>query len=317
MNPINQPSSRNYNINGSTRNNGFLYKIMPLSFNLQQRGNDFKVKKYNKCKFNIGDNVRGLCLEDKKEHSGRITNILYSTNTEVPYLVYIIDNKTRQKLSLNFSSLEYNNSKIDESYGFDVSIKLYETLNEDKYNKLKLQNRMVNSIKVLLEEYFNNTEQMDMLLNDYQKQQKKASKAYDSRQEFLKSILGKVTYNKYQNKGMFAPIPLSALHLTFEDFYYLFPENNIKMRPMDNEAGVEKVKKLIARINKEYPNNGIRLLDNGVSYTLSSNLVFKRLDNIIDFLQIIQKNVLRISSDKTNPTVNWKAMIKKFRNYLR
>ena len=38
---------------------------------------------------------------------------------------------------------------------------------------------------------------------------------------------------------MFAPIPLSALHLTFEDFYYLFPENNIKMRPMDNEVGID------------------------------------------------------------------------------
>lgn len=314
MNPINQPSSRNYNINGT---NGFLYKIMPLSFNLQQRGNDCKTKKYNKCKFNIGDNVRGTCLEDKKEHTGRITNILFSTNTEVPYLVYIIDNKTRQKLSLNYSSLEYNRSNIDESYGFDVAVKLYETLINDKYNKLKLQNRMVNSIKVLLEDYFNNTEQMDMLLNDYQKQQKKASKAYEQRQEFLKSILGKVTYNKYLNKGMFAPIPLSALRLTFEDFYYLFPENNIKMRPMDNEEGIEKVKKLISRINKEYPNNGIKLLDNGVSYTISSNLVFKRLDNIIDFLQIIQKNVLRITSEKIHPVVNWKAMLKKFRNYLR
>lgn len=316
MNPINQPSQRNYNINGSTRNNGFLYKIMPLSFNLQQRGNDIKIKKYNKCKFNIGDNVKGLCIDDQKYHSGRITNILFSSTTQVPYLVYIIDNKTRSKLTLNYNSLKYN-KKIDESYGFDVAIKLYETIFNDKYNKLKRKDRMVNSIKVLLEDYFNNTEQMNMLLKNYSKEQKKASKAYDQRQEFLKSILGKVTYNKYTNKGMFAPIPLSALHLTFEDFYYLFPENNIKMRPMDNEVGIEKVQKLISRINKEYPNNGIKLLDNGVSYTISSNLVFKRLDNIIDFLMIIQKNVLKITSNKNNPQVNWKAMLKKFRNYLR
>ena len=86
---------------------------------------------------------------------------------------------------------------------------------------------------------------------------------------------------------------------------------------MDNEVGIEKVQKLISRINKEYPNNGIKLLDNGVSYTVSSNLVFKRLDNIIDFLMIIQKNVLKITSNKNNPQVNWKVMLKKFRNYLR
>lgn len=136
MNPINQPSQRNYNINGSTRNNGFLYKIMPLLFNLQQIGNDIKRKNYNKCKFNIGDNVKGICIDDKKYHTGRITNILFSTTTQTPYLVYVIDNKNRNKISLNYNSLKYNNT-IDESYGFDVAIKLYESVFNDKYNKLK------------------------------------------------------------------------------------------------------------------------------------------------------------------------------------
>ena len=114
MNPINQPSQRNYNINGSTRNNGFLYKIMPLSFNLQQRGNDVKTKKYNKCKFNIGDNVKGLCIDDQKYHTGRITNILFSSTTQVPYLVYVIDNKTRNKLTLNYNSLKYNEEQLNK-----------------------------------------------------------------------------------------------------------------------------------------------------------------------------------------------------------
>lgn len=34
MQPVSQPSVRNYN-NVGTRNNGFQYRIMPLAFNLQ------------------------------------------------------------------------------------------------------------------------------------------------------------------------------------------------------------------------------------------------------------------------------------------
>ena len=124
MQPINAPSVRNYN-NTGTRNNGFQYKLMPLSFNLQQKGNS---KVYastdERNKFNIGDIVTGLCLYDSKQHIGYITQIIYDEKTNKPLSVYIMDYETKFNLPLNYSTLEKEyKSNIYESFNFDKAIK--------------------------------------------------------------------------------------------------------------------------------------------------------------------------------------------------
>lgn len=175
---------------------------------------------------------------------------------------------------------------------------------------------MNKNIKLLVEDYFSGTEQMNMSIKNQAKAQRKADKAYEGRQQFLITVLGKATYNKYARKENFAPIPMSALHIKFTDLYYLFMENNVKMRPMDNADGIERVKKLIAFLNKVYSRNEFKLLDNGVDYNVHTNLVFKSLDDIIDFFQVLQKGVLKITK-VNNPQISWKTIIKKFRDYLK
>ena len=105
MQPINAPSVRNYN-NIGTRNNGFEYRIMPLSFNLQQRGNS-KIKYEKRVKFNVSDRVTGICYYDKKEHSGQILNIVYNEETNKPITAYILDNENKFVLPLKYSTLEH------------------------------------------------------------------------------------------------------------------------------------------------------------------------------------------------------------------
>ena len=124
MQPINAPSVRNYN-NVGTRNNGFQYKLMPLSFNLQQKGNDKTfLTKDNRDKFIIGDRVSGLCLYDNKEHKGHITNIIYDEKTNKPISVYILDAETKFYIPLSYQSLSTEpNSVIYEKLNFDKSIK--------------------------------------------------------------------------------------------------------------------------------------------------------------------------------------------------
>ena len=124
MQPINAPSVRNYN-NTGTRNNGFQYKLMPLSFNLQQKGNSKSyISTDERNKFNIGDIVTGICLYDSKEHTGYITQIIYDEKTNKPLSVYIMDYETKFNLPLNYSTLEieykYN---LYESFNFDKAIK--------------------------------------------------------------------------------------------------------------------------------------------------------------------------------------------------
>ena len=175
---------------------------------------------------------------------------------------------------------------------------------------------MNKNIKLLIEDYFSGTEQMNMSIKNQMKVQKKADKAYEERQQFLISVFGKATYNKYVKQENFAPIPMSALHITFNDLYYLFTVNNIKIKPMDNADGIERVKKLVQFLNNVYTRNEFKLLDNGVDYNVYTNLVFKSLDEIIDFFKSLQKGVYKIA--KTNKLmINWKPIIKKFRDYLK
>lgn len=111
MLPINAPSVRNYN-NVGTRNNGFEYRLMPLSFNLQQKGNtksNLNIK--SRVKFNVSDYVSGICYYDKKEHSGEILNIIYDEKTNKPISVYILDDENKFVLPLKYSTLKkyFNN----------------------------------------------------------------------------------------------------------------------------------------------------------------------------------------------------------------
>lgn len=117
MIPINTPARRNYN-NVGTYNNGFEYRIMPLSFNLQQKGNDNLNNKLNdRFTFNHGDLVQGTCIYDKREHMGTIINILYDEKTNKPRVAYILDTDSSQVLPLIYSSLQngqYNDFTFDE-----------------------------------------------------------------------------------------------------------------------------------------------------------------------------------------------------------
>lgn len=121
MQPINSPSVRNYN-NTGTRNNGFIYRILPLSTNLQQKGNDYRKNVKHNTEFKIGDLVSGTCLYDYKQHYGNIINILYVKNN-IPTAVYIMDYKTKQSLPLSYNSVKLKSKfSIHESYGFDKAI---------------------------------------------------------------------------------------------------------------------------------------------------------------------------------------------------
>ncbi len=100
---MNTPSIRNYN-NVSTRNNGFIYRLVPLNTTLSQKGND-TLPYTNKDDFIIGDYVSGVCYYDKKIHTGMITNIIYSEKTDYPIIAYILDDEFRKLLPLKYSTL--------------------------------------------------------------------------------------------------------------------------------------------------------------------------------------------------------------------
>ena len=59
---------------------------------------------------------------------------------------------------------------------------------------------------------------------------------------------------KYVNNGIFAPIPLSALHLTVNDFLKIY---NSKTKKYD----IELTKLLIEEINKLYPRNDFNVIE--------------------------------------------------------
>lgn len=123
MQPISQPSVRNYN-NVGTRNNGFQYRIMPLAFNLQQRGNGPDSCVITRCIFNIGDNISGICSYDKKKHVGKVVNIVFDTEDD-PLILYVMDNKNRMMLPIQADTAKILSKKVLESYSFDTAISRY------------------------------------------------------------------------------------------------------------------------------------------------------------------------------------------------
>ncbi len=165
---------------------------------------------------------------------------------------------------------------------------------------------MVKYIKYLIESYFNETDQLNNELKNIRKEENKNLKQSEQRENFLKTILGKITYNKYKNNGTFAPLPLSALHLDIDDF--------ISLNPNVVDVDSKLLDKFIYNINKYYSNNKIVFTDNGYNKVIQTNIVFNRLSNIIDFFINIQKAYIKTYKDEN---INWKSFIKKFRNYLK
>ena len=72
--------------------------------------------------------------------------------------------------------------------------------------------------------------------------------------------------------------------------------------------------KFLSEIKKSYTRNDFKMVNNGITDVLQTNIVFKTLDDIIDFLMLIEKTFKKIYKiDK----INWNQIAKKFRNYLK
>ena len=302
MIPINTPARRNYN-NVGTYNNGFEYKIMPLSFNLQQKGNDNLPNELNnRFSFNYGDLVTGTCIYDQEEHQGTIINILYDEKTNKPRIAYILDSYSSMVLPIIYSTLYFS---------FYESLDVTKPLKENPINNKRNPKEM----KILKETYSNSSDQMTDSIKAQEKKQKKRDRLAEANKAFAIGVLGKITYNKYLNKGIFAPMPLSGLKLTLEDFYLLNPANKgIKM--LDAED-IEKTKRLVGLFNKLIGKEVYRIIDNGYNYLLQTNTVLKTFDDVIDMLLTIKKAYKTVyRCNDSNCDINWDPIKSKFRKYL-
>lgn len=140
-NIYNQPSQRNYN-NIGTRNNGFQYKILPLSFNLQQKGNDINTKRFNKCSFNIGDYVYGYDINDDI-HYGNILRIKINIHNKITR-IYILDEDTRKQVSLIPDTVQIKRKRMTENFGFDKAV------NESLFDDINLDNNIEDEVSSTL-----------------------------------------------------------------------------------------------------------------------------------------------------------------------
>lgn len=84
---------------------GFSYSILPLSFNLQQKGNS-KLNTKGIYKYYVGDFVSGICINDNKQHNGIIKYLHYKPGTTKVQYTYILDNKTSQIIPLKADSVK-------------------------------------------------------------------------------------------------------------------------------------------------------------------------------------------------------------------
>jgi len=153
------------------------------------------------------------------------------------------------------------------------------------------------------ESYQDSTYQMNKILKDANMLRKAEEKAKETRLEFIISVLGKQTYNRYFNKGTFAPVPLSAIRLLKKDFISLSPQED-----------VVRMDKVLDRMALEYYRNEFEFLDNGYGeYELKTDIVFKTIDEVIDFfyyILVIYKKVFKTEE------INWSKIVKKFRMYI-
>lgn len=157
-------------------------------------------------------------------------------------------------------------------------------------------------IQKLVESYFDSTEQMNTVLKNARKLMQKDEELKATRIEFIQTILGKSTFKKMENDGLFAPIPLSAIKLTGKDFDDLYPE-------YDNE----KTEKLIEILAKNYGQCDFNLRDEK-DMQIKTNVVFRTIDDIINFFYNILAAYKKVYRSEE---INWKPIIKKLKNYLK
>lgn len=84
---------------------GFSYNILPLKFNLQQKGNS-KPNDKGVFKHYVGDYVKGTCEYDDKEHKGIIRHLYYSPENGKVKLVYVQDMNTQQIVPLQADTVK-------------------------------------------------------------------------------------------------------------------------------------------------------------------------------------------------------------------
>ncbi|MBO6271209.1 hypothetical protein J6O48_00355 [bacterium] len=75
----------------------------------------------------------------------------------------------------------------------------------------------------------------------------------------------------------------------------------------------EKTNKLILSLSNMYPGKDLKIINTGVNKILTTNIVFKTIDDVIDFLINIKKIYKKIYK---NDNINWKNITLKFRKYL-
>lgn len=157
-------------------------------------------------------------------------------------------------------------------------------------------------IKQLVESYFDSTSQMNAVLKDAMALMAKEEKLKEARTEFIQSVLGKTTFKKLENNGLFAPVPLNGIKLTRQDFDDLYVE-----------LSGEKTDKLFDILAKNYGNYDLILRDEP-EMQIKTNLVFKTIDDIINFFYNVLAAYKRVYR---NEDINWKPIVRKFRDYLR
>lgn len=84
---------------------GFSYELKPLSFNLEQKTGE--ARENGDYKFHQGDDVKGKCLYDDKEHSGKIQFLYWDgSSSTAPKMVYILDMETNNIIPLLTSTVK-------------------------------------------------------------------------------------------------------------------------------------------------------------------------------------------------------------------
>lgn len=287
------------NLNGS----GFIYKIMPLKTNFVRKPDDINVVKIPAKFFKPGDHVKGKSVEDNKWYVGKISRI--KTNSKGEKLIaYIQKDSDNIIIPVSFKSLKYTDQS---KYNYNTDT-VTENIDIQKINNIINDNYSMNThIKRLILEYFEDQNtQLKNLLKDCDKAQKKYDKLSGPRKEFIINILGKNTYKKYAT-GEFAPVPLSAMALTINDIAKLSKETKKNLED-------DRLKLFISELKKYYHSNDLNLVNNGVTLSLQTNIVFQKLDDIIDFFFNIFKTYKKVYK---NEDIDWTILVKKFRNYLK
>ena len=93
---------------------GFSYEIKPLSFTLNQKGNDPAPLNKNKSfKHFVGDHVTGYCPYDGKKHEGMIKYIYWQPGSDgtMPTLVYVQDFNNEDTIPLDAKTVKQTLTK--------------------------------------------------------------------------------------------------------------------------------------------------------------------------------------------------------------